>query len=126
MIVRRKSLNREFETIPGYQTIDDWETYCSRCFICFNRIRSTRAVFSRVLSVSNQSHQFEFSQSCTLIGSNVWTPVPEFVPAVLAVTMVALTTCAAAIAYRRKVNPQHAQIQYIEQTFRTYQKRFWK
>lgn len=67
--------------------------------------QATGAVVNASMSISDQSHQFVFSQSYTLTGSNVWIVVPEFAPIILMLTTAALTTCAAAIAYRRKREP---------------------
>lgn len=66
---------------------------------------ATGAVVNATEDVKSLSHDFQFTESYALIAQNVWIPVPEFSPTILAATIITLTACAV-IACSRKVKPQ--------------------
>jgi len=69
--------------------------------------QATGAVLNATVSARSLSYNFQFTESYILIGQNIWTPpLPEFSPAILAATMVILTTCAA-VTYCKKAKPHH-------------------
>lgn len=68
--------------------------------------KATGAMVNATVNAKSLSHDFQFTESYTLIEQNVWIPVPEFSPTILGATIVTLTACTA-VACNRKAKPQH-------------------